>query len=357
MTSAQAAGNRAERVRAAFADQAAWCDRLGSPLTAMVCRVLGEHLRNATDIEREILAWPGDPSPQHDSVPLRVCGALHKLARGGRHRALAEFYNGERPLDPAGLRSAMRESFASFAPLFRDYLSRAPQTNEVGRSAAVMVGLLHVSAAHRMPVELYELGASAGLNLIPDRHAYRFGAAQWGDPAAALQLAPAWTGPPPPLSGDLQVRARHGVDIAPIELRTTLARERLISYVWADQRDRIARLLTAIDVAASAGVIVDAGDAGAWLETKLGGEPAAGCVRVVFHTIVWSYLDTATRLRAARAIETAGAAATRDAPFAWLRFELEGDAGATLRLKSWPGGEDRLLARGNAHATALEGLI
>jgi hypothetical protein len=219
-----------------------------------------------------------------------------------------------------------------------------------------MLGLLHITAAHGLPLELYELGASAGLNLVPDRHAYRFGTASWGDPAAALQLAPAWTGAPPPVPGELRIRARHGVDIAPIELRTSLARERLISYVWADQRERIARLLTAIDVAASAGVVVDAGDAGAWLESRLAMEPAEGCTRVVFHTIVWSYLETATRLRATRAIEAAGAAATSTAPLAWLRYELEGESGATLRVKTWPGGEDRLLARGNPHATALEAL-
>jgi hypothetical protein len=356
MTSALQVANRSERVRAAFADQAAWCERLGSPLTAMVCRVLGDNLRSATEVERAILAWPGDPSPQHDSVPLRVCGALHRLARGGRIPALAEFYSGARPLDPVGLRAAIREAFAGFVPLFRDYLSRPPQTNEVGRSSAVMLGLSHIAAAHKLPLELYEIGASAGLNLVPDRQGYRFGTASWGDPAAALQLAPKWTGPPPPVSGELQVRARHGVDIAPIELRTSLARERLISYVWADQPERIARLAVAIEVAAAAGVVVDAGDAGAWLEARLGGEPVEGCTRVVFHTIVWSYLDTGTRLRATRAIEAAGAAATKKAPLAWLRYELEGETGATLRVKTWPGGEDRLLARGNPHATTLEAL-
>jgi hypothetical protein len=55
--------------------------------------------------------------------------------------------------------------------------------------------------------------------------------------------------------------------------------------------------------------------------------------------------------RIAIAIEAAGAAATPEAPVAWLRYE-GGDRTPSvieLRLRLWPAGSDRLLATGRHH--------
>lgn len=72
------------RVRAAFFDQAGWCDRLGSPFTALLRRLLAQQLCPDGTITRRVLSWPGDPTAQADSVALRLTGALHSLARSGR---------------------------------------------------------------------------------------------------------------------------------------------------------------------------------------------------------------------------------------------------------------------------------
>src|SRR4051812_46736171 len=74
----------------------------------------------------------------------------------------------------------------------------APQTNEVGRSAVLMSGLLVLAETFPQPVELLELGASAGLNLVLDRYGYELGGVGAGDPASELQLKPEWKGPQPP---------------------------------------------------------------------------------------------------------------------------------------------------------------
>ena len=80
------------RVRAAFSDRAGWCDRLGSPFTALLCRLLAKQLRPDGSIARRVLSWPGDPIAQVDSAALRLTGALHALARSGRHASLAQLY-------------------------------------------------------------------------------------------------------------------------------------------------------------------------------------------------------------------------------------------------------------------------
>jgi hypothetical protein len=49
--------------------------------------------------------------------------------------------------------------------------------------------------------------------------------------------------------------------------------------------------------------------------------------------------------------------AREDAPVAWLRYELEElKASPTLRLRVWPGGEDRLLAHADAHGREIRWL-
>ena len=53
----------------------------------------------------------------------------------------------------------------------------------------------------------------------------------------------------------------------------------------------------------------------------------------------------------------AGARATDDAPLAWLSFEVEGggfERRPVLRLRSWPGGGDRVLATGHPHGSAFD---
>jgi len=97
-----------------------------------------------------------------------------------------------------------------------------------------------------------EIGTSAGLNLNFDRFHYRYGAAEWGDPASPVRLAPDLRGKVPPLDGELRVLARSGCDIAPVDLSNKVARLRLRSFIWADQTARLQRLDAAIGLALAA---------------------------------------------------------------------------------------------------------
>jgi hypothetical protein len=60
----------------------------------------------------------------------------------------------------------MREVIAAHLEEMHSALAAAPQTNEVGRSAALLAGLFDLVAASAMRrIRLLELRASAGLNL------------------------------------------------------------------------------------------------------------------------------------------------------------------------------------------------
>ena len=131
-------------------------------------------------------------------------------------------------------------------------------------------------------------------------------------------------------------------------------RERLLAFVWPDQPARIAQLEAALAVAAANPPLVDQGDAADWLEAKLAAAPVPGRTRVVLHSIAYQYFAAPVQARIAAAIEAAGAEASDQAPLAWLRFEMvTGEDKISLRLRLWPGGEDRLLAWAHPHGSRI----
>jgi hypothetical protein len=208
-----------------------------------------------------------------------------------------------------------------------------------------------ISDATRLPLRLFELGTSAGLNLNLDRFGYRLGDVVTGDPASAVQLAPAWTGPAPPASS-VAVLTRRGVDINPLDVSDTAVAERLIAYVWPDQSDRVARASAAIALAQAWPPPIDRADAADWVEDLVTLE--AGSTAVVMHSIAWQYFPAASQQRIAAHLAALGSNASADSPLAWLRYEMDDAAAAelpTLRLTLWQGGEpsERLLARAHPH--------
>jgi len=71
------------------------------------------------------------------------------------------------------------------------------------------------------------------------------------------------------------------------------------------------------------------------------------------------YLGDEGRHRLREVIAAAGARATPDAPFAWLRFEPsrpDGGGRFELRLVVWPGGEEHLLAESHPHGPPVRWL-
>lgn len=336
-------------VRASFALQAHYCTELAAPFTALLCTLLGERLDRSTLIGRRVLDWQGEPGPIGDALALRICGGLHFLARTGGEPTLAACYPPAPMPEVEQLRAAILPLLDS--PALDAWLDSAPQTNEVGRAAVLMAGLLVIANRFDQPLRLLELGASAGLNLNLDRYGYELGGLKTGEPASPVQLRPEWRGPPPPDS-TVSIVSRAGVDLKPMPFAD--ARRRLPAYVWADQAERLARLDAALALAAAAPPDVDQGDAADWLESRLA--PAPGIVRVVLHSVAFHYFPKDRQARITAMMEQAGASATASAPLAWLRYEEEaGEGRFSLRLRTWPGGEEQL-AWTHPHGKSVEWL-
>lgn len=341
-------------VRAHFGMQAKGCDGLGSPFTARLCRTLASLLDRNTRTGRRVLDWQGNP--RDDALALRLCGGLHALVLSGTDQNLAAVYPPHQADDAKMLRVVAEAVVRNDEALF-SALDNAPQTNEIARSGMLLPGFLAVARETGLPLSLHEIGSSAALNLLFDRFCYRYCDAEWGDAASAVRLAPDLRGLLPPLEGNLAVGARHGCDIAPVDINKEPDRLRLRSYVWADQAVRLERLDAAIGLAGEVSFTLEKADAADFVRARLNSRQQ-GSAFVLFHSIMWQYMPQETRSEIVAALDEAGRGATADAPIAWLRMEplSTSDPYATLSLTMWPGGETRQLAKCDYHGRWIEWL-
>lgn len=162
-------------------------------------------------------------------------------------------------------------------------LASAPQTNEVGRSAALFGGLLQVLSRAQQPdrpVRLVEIGASAGLNLLADHFTYRVAdgntwppsggstapAPTGGPQPAPVVLDPAWESWPLGIPDGVEVVERLGCDLAPIDARSQEGALSLLSCVWPDQTHRLDRLRGALALAQEHAVTLERAGGGDFLD-------------------------------------------------------------------------------------------
>ena len=347
--------SRAEIV-AAFRKQAGFCRKRGADFTAAVVSAAGDEIEAGGVLADLVADFEGEPVM--NALALRVAGALHALVLSGGAGDLAAFYDTPHiPPDTEGLRNAMALLWSRETSIFKKYIAKAPQTNEVRRAAALLPGFSEIAETANAPLDLLELGASSGLLLGWDRFRYDYGVAQWGESDAVIEAE--WHGDEPPqLCFPIPVRRRAGCDLNPFDLSDPTQRLHARSYIWPENAVRLAVFDKAVEKNAGLSAHVEKADALQWLEAQLAGRAEDGA-SVVFHSVFALYLSAAQRARLEEMLEAAGRTATAAAPLAWLRFEPH-EAGDDMEfytdLRVWPGGEDRRLARAQPHGAWVEPL-
>lgn len=334
--------------------QADSCRRLGSPLYAGLLELAAADAEAGGPVARVLDGRDMDPAGS--ALALRLMGAVHRLVLEGKAAALARHFPtaGGRAGEPGAAWPAFVQMVEARADEVRSLVDRPVQTNEVGRSAALVGGFLLVARSFGRPLRVLEIGASAGLNLLWDRYRYEARGVSWGPEDSPVRLCDYETPPTPPFDQAATVAERAGCDPNPIDPTSEDGRLTLLSYVWADQLHRVRLMRGALVVVAAHPVTVERGSADEWLERCLA-EPAPGLATVVVHSIVLQYLSEDVRAGVDRCLESAGGRATEAAPLARLSMEPGGDE-ADVHLTMWPSGERRLIARAGYHGRPVRWL-
>ena len=270
-------------------------------------------------------------------APLRLLGGMHYLA-------LAD------GVDPwADVGSFLDERRAWLRRFVSD---QSVQTNEVQRCWALLPAFL---ALGERPLDVVELGPSAGLNLLWDRYRYEYAAGSWGAPDASLALSGFERRPVPAelLERRPEVVRRRGIDLAPVDVRTEDGSRLLQCFVWADQHERLERVRRAIDTLRHDPPELIRGDYVELLPSVLR-DREAGMLTVLFQTASTGYLDDGPYAKLQRAVAEA------ERPLAWISTRRwpereEGtEDGYELELALWPEHGPRLVARMGFHGQWLE---
>jgi hypothetical protein len=164
-----------------------------------------------------------------------------------------------------------------------EMLNRRTQTNEPGRCAV----LLPVLSLLPGPLALIEVGASAGLCLLPDRYGYAYDGHRPFGPKPPLPCRTNAATPVPATHPEIVWRA--GLDLNPLDVRDDDDMAWLETLVWPDQPDRASRLHAAIAVARADPPRIVGGDLLTSLPA-LAAEAPPDATLIVFHTAVLAYI-------------------------------------------------------------------
>jgi hypothetical protein len=263
-------------------------------------------------------------------LPIRVLGGIHHLVLDGRLRGWSW--------------DAVQEALETEHEWLGCFVAEQPvQTNEVQRCWALLPAFLSLGDGRAL--ELIELGASAGLNLVWDRYRYAYAGGTWGD--GALTLAGEERAPVPAglLARRPAVVRRRGIDLHPLDPAREEDVRLLECFVWPDVAERVERLRTALAIAAADPPEILAGDYVDLLPALLADrDPDARTV--VFQTVSTVYLDADRYAELRRIVDAADVDWISTRRFSEEETGLEG--GFELEVGK------RLVARMGYHGQWLE---
>ena len=217
---------------------------------------IGSDGATTADRYRRMAAEFDGVSPSYRSISLGVAsdddviGLLDALPAGKRQPnlllAAVRFLDG-----PVGSWHAFREFVVTrWDDVAATMRARRTQTNEAARCAT----LLPLLATLPEPLALLEVGASAGLCLLPDRYRYEY--PRLGADARAAELGTSGPVLHCVLDGEVpvprrvpEVAWRAGLDLNPLDVTDGDDVRWLESLIWPEQRRRFETLRGALEVA------------------------------------------------------------------------------------------------------------
>jgi hypothetical protein len=185
-----------------------------------------------------------------------------------------------------------RDSLAAHRETIRQVmLKRRTQTNEPARCAT----LLPLLALLPQPLALLEIGASAGLCLIPDRYAYEYNTVAI-PPASHVGVVPPTfsceaNAKTPIPKRNIEVAWRAGLDLEPISVHDRYEVAWLEALVWPGEHDRLSLLRQALNVARRDPPQITRGDLRVDLPA-LAAQAPAHTTLVIFHSAVLAYVSS-----------------------------------------------------------------
>jgi hypothetical protein len=291
-----------------------------------------------------------EKAPRGAVIHIRLLAGVFRLVLTGRAPELVRFYpclGGTAPASQAW--PVMRNVIGAHVEEMHAALAVPPQTNEVGRSAALLAGLFDLVAASGVRrIRLLELGASAGLNLLLDFYGFRGESWHFGSIDSKVQFVD-------PIEGPLRaerfmIMNRAGCDLHPVDATTTEGRVLLTSFVWPFDLHRHERLSSALSVAAIHPVRVDKAAASSWLPEALVTDRDG--LPVVWHSITQMYWPHEEVMAVESILANYGA--QRSLAEVSLEFDLRDPRGVKpeLRTRLWNPDSDRSVRErliGTAH--------
>lgn len=284
MSEAAPDGSRLREAALAFQASEEIYRRMGTPLYQEFCR------HAASDPDMLELADGGMDAAR----PTHLFSAVHYLLLRDRDDPLARYFATitDHPLPPAGA----YPDLARFCRAHRDELreileTRTVQTTYAERCRALLPAMCVVAREAGEPLNLVEIGCSAGVLLAFDKFAYRLNdQGLVGAADAPLVLEGELTGGPELFIP--RIGTRIGIDLHTIDVRSEEERRWLLALCFPELRIEQARLAKALDVVAQTEMRMMEGDALAHLPAAMAGTPAPLCV---FHSACLFYWPAEAR--------------------------------------------------------------
>jgi hypothetical protein len=305
--------------------------------------VVGERLREAWSARRF--------GPFYERPMLLLASIRHDTLREGEAHPLWRAVGVHDPDPEAATPDALA---AALDPerehLWRTLATRYVQTNDVSRGVAwIWPAAIAAEEEPERPLALFDVGASAGLNLVADRAGVRWERSDGGE----LR-----TGPLPPIAG------RAGFDLRPVDVFDEDQARWLRACVWPGQRTRAEGLEAGIAAFRSAAgtpdavrlAELDAAEVPSRLPTAGRGDARA----IVYGTIMRDYLSDEGRERYLAGMREWLEASAPGAAI-WSELELttsgreEGSpVDLTVHVRSDHGIESLVLGRCEPHPRSIE---